>query len=189
VTGSPKARPIASAMSRVGAPSSATACRRDARRSLRESESDEARGIGPVHGGPPVGPVSRVARDVLFRGHCGDHRDEPVVAGSVDGRRKAQAHGVHTAVDELEREILAAAARLRAMERGRIVLPGRPALGESGDARGEQEGAVGLGHPVCEDQVEVRPVVVARLVALAGDATATARKAVPTAAAARMAVR
>src|SRR5207342_3047445 len=32
---------------------------------------------------------------------------------------------------------------LRAMERGRIVLPGRPALGEGGDARGEQEGAVG----------------------------------------------
>jgi hypothetical protein len=30
-----------------------------ASRSLRESKSDEARGIGPVHGGPPVGPVSR----------------------------------------------------------------------------------------------------------------------------------
>ena len=56
--GSPKARPIASAMSRVGTPSSATACRWRARRSFRESRSDEARGIGPVHGGPPVGPVS-----------------------------------------------------------------------------------------------------------------------------------
>ena len=135
-------------------------------------------------------PSPRVARDALFTGHCGDHRDEPVVAGSVDGRRKARAHGVHTAVEELEREILTAAARrLPAMERGRIVLPGRPALGEGGDARGEQEGAVGPGHPVCDDQVEVRAVVVARLVALAGDATATARKAVPAAAAAMMPVR
>src|SRR5208282_3369224 len=32
------------------------------------------------------------------------------------------------------------------MERGCIVLHGRPALGEAGDARGEQEGAAGAGE-------------------------------------------
>src|SRR5689334_2315115 len=52
-------------------------------RGLRESQGDEARGIGPMHGGPPVGPVSRVAGDALFAGHSGDDRDEPVVAGAV----------------------------------------------------------------------------------------------------------
>ncbi len=120
-------------------------------RSLRESKSDEARGIGPVHGGPPVGPVSRVTGDALFAGHRGDRRDEPVVASPVHGRREAQAHGVHTAVGELEREILAASTRrLRAMERGRIVLPGGPALGEGGDARGEQEGAVGADERIAD---------------------------------------
>jgi len=142
-------------------------------RSLRESKSDEARGIGPVHGGPPVGPVSRVTGDALFAGHRGDRRDEPVVASSVHGRRKAQAHGMHTAVDELEREILAASPRrLRAMERGQIVLPGRPALGEGGDARGEQEGAVGADERIaygldrgslgCARGGRVGPVVLVR---------------------------
>src|ERR1035437_4005162 len=58
-----------------------------------------------------------------------------------------------------------------------------------GSAPGRQPPAAEPGHPVCEDQVEVRDVVVARLAALAGEATATAAKAVPTAAAARMAVR
>ena len=37
------------------------------------------------------------------------------------------------------------------MERGRIVLRGRPALGEAGDARGEQEGAAGAGERVADD--------------------------------------
>jgi len=118
-------------------------------RGLRQPKRDEARGIGPVHGGPPVGPVARVAGDALFAGHRGDDRDEPVVASTVHGRRKAQAHGVHTAADELEREILAAPARrLRAMERGRVVLAGGPAPGEAGDARGEQEGAAGAGQRI-----------------------------------------
>ncbi len=116
-----------------------------ARRSLRESKRDEARGIGPVHGGPPVGPVSRVAGDALLAGHRGDYRDEPVVAGSVHGRREAQVHGVHTAVDEIEREVLTASARrLRDVERGGIVLRGGPALGEAGDARGGRVGPVVL---------------------------------------------
>src|ERR1700691_3640854 len=34
------------------------------------------------------------------------------------------------------------------MERGRIVLRGRPARGEAGDARGEQEGPVGAGERI-----------------------------------------
>src|SRR5580658_1485097 len=120
-----------------------------ARRRLRESQCDQACGIGPVYGGPPVGPVPGVAGDALFTGHRGDRRDEPVVANSVHGRRKAQAHGVHTAVDELEREILAAATRrVRAVERGRIGLRGGPALGKGGDARGEQEGAAGTGERI-----------------------------------------
>src|SRR5580693_2961737 len=142
-------------------------------RSLREPKGDEARGVGPVHGGPPVGPVSRVTGDALFAGHRGDRRDEPVVASSVHGRRKAQAHGVHTAVDELEREILAAPTRrLRAMERGHVVLPGRPALGEGGDARGEQEGAAGADERIaygldrgslgCARGGRVGPVVLVR---------------------------
>jgi len=144
-----------------------------ASRSLRESKSDEARGIGPVHGGPPVGPVSRETGDAPFAGHRGDRRDEPVVASSVHGRRKAQAHSVHTAVDELEREILAAPTRrLRAMERGHIVLSGRPALGEGGDARGEQEGTVGADERIaygldrgslgCAGGGRVGPVVLVR---------------------------
>jgi hypothetical protein len=142
-------------------------------RSLREPECDEARGIGPVHGGPPVGPVSRVAGDALFAGYRGDYRDEPMVTGSVHGRREAQAHGVHTAVDELEREIFAASAqRVRAMERGQIVLSGRPALGEASGARGEQEGAVGAGERIaygldrgslgCARGGRVGPVVLVR---------------------------
>jgi hypothetical protein len=120
-----------------------------ARRSLGEPESDEARSIGHVHGGPSVGPVSGVTGDALLAGHRRDHRDEPVVAGSVHGRGKAQAHGVHTAVDELEREILAASTRrLGAVERGRVVLRGRPALGEAGHARGEEEGTAGAGERI-----------------------------------------
>src|SRR5580693_9183854 len=120
-------------------------------RSLREPKGDEARGVGPVHGGPPVGPVSGVTGDALFAGHCGDRRDEPVVAGSVHGRREAQAHGVHAAADEVEREILAAAARrVRAMERGRVVFRCRPALDEAGDARSEQEGAIGADECVAD---------------------------------------
>ena len=71
-------------------------------RSLRESQGDEACGIGPVHGGPPVGPVSRVTGDALCARRRGDRRDEPVVASSVHGRRKAQAHGVHAAVDGVD---------------------------------------------------------------------------------------
>ena len=78
---------------------------------LREPQGDEARGVGPVHCRPPVGPVSRVTGDALLACYRGDYRDEPVVAGSVHGRREAQAHGVHAAVDELERKILAASAR------------------------------------------------------------------------------
>jgi hypothetical protein len=72
-------------------------------RSLREPQSDEARGIGPVHGGPPVGPVPRVAGNAFLAGHSGDRRDEPVIARSVHRRREAQAHGMHTPVDEFER--------------------------------------------------------------------------------------
>src|SRR4029077_6678115 len=50
-----------------------------------------------------------------------------------------------------EREVLAAPAwRARAVERGRIVLPRRPALGEAGDARGEQEGAAGAGERLAD---------------------------------------
>ena len=37
------------------------------------------------------------------------------------------------------------------MERGRIVLRGRPGLGEAGDARGQQEGAAGAGERVADD--------------------------------------
>ena len=47
-----------------------------ARRGLRESERDEARRIGPVYRGPPVGPVPRVTGDVLRAGDRGDRRDE-----------------------------------------------------------------------------------------------------------------
>jgi hypothetical protein len=55
------------------------------------------------------------------------------------------------AVGELKREVLAAAARrLRAVERGRVVLAGRPALGEAGHARGEEEGAAGAGQRVAD---------------------------------------
>src|ERR1035441_9898034 len=54
-----------------------------------------------------------------------------------------------------------------------------------GPAPGRQPPAAEPGHPVCEDQVEIRDA----LVALAGEAAATATKAVLTAAAARMAVR
>ena len=72
---------------------------------------------------------------------------EPVVAGSVYGRREAQTHGVHPAIRVLEREILAAATRrVRAVERGRIGLRGGPARGKAGDAGGEQEGAAGAGE-------------------------------------------
>ena len=47
---------------------------------------------------------------------------------------------MYAAVDELEREVLAASPRgLRAVERGRVVLACGPALGEAGDARREQE--------------------------------------------------
>src|ERR1700677_416704 len=80
-------------------------------RSLREPESDHTRGIGPVHCRPPVGPVSRVTGDALLACYRGDYRDEPIVAGSVYGRREAQAYGVHPAADELARKILAAATR------------------------------------------------------------------------------
>ena len=142
---------MASAMSRVGTPTSATACRRAPAGAFATPEGNEARGIGPVHGGPPVGPVSRVTGDALLAGYGGDRRDEPVVASSVHGWREPQAHGVHAAVDELEREVLAAATgRLGAMERGRVVLCGRPALGEGGDARGEQEGVVGAGERLAD---------------------------------------
>jgi len=96
-----------------------------------------------------------------------------VVIGSVHGRREAQAHGVHTAVDEIEREVFAASARrLGAMEGGRIALRGRPALGEAGHARGEQEGAVGAGERIaygldrgslgCARGGRVGPVVLVR---------------------------
>jgi hypothetical protein len=69
----------------------------------------------------------------------------------VHGRREAQAHGVHAAADEFEREILAAAARrVRAVERGWIVLRGRPARGEAGHAGGEQEGTAGAGERVAD---------------------------------------
>ena len=34
------------------------------------------------------------------------------------------------------------------MERGRVILGGRPALGEAVDARGEQEGTVGAGERI-----------------------------------------
>src|SRR5580692_6611929 len=63
----------------------------------------------------------------------------------------------------------------------RAALPGARIAGL---APGRQPPAAQPGHPVCEDQVEVRAVVVARLVALAGEATAAAAKAVPTAMAA-----
>src|SRR5580704_1968172 len=68
----------------------------------------------------------------------------------------------------------------------RAALPGARI---DGSAPGRQPPAAQPGHTVCEDQVEARAVVVARLAALAGEATATARKAVLAAAAARMAVR
>src|SRR5487761_1044357 len=77
---------------------------------------------------------------------------------------------------------------------GFSVPPALPGAGVDGSAPGPQPPAAGgqppaagPGHPVCEDQVDIGDVVVDALVALAGEATATATKAVPAAAAARMA--
>jgi hypothetical protein len=77
---------------------------------LLQAEGDQAAGVEPANCGPSVGPVTGVAGDALLACDRVDDRDEPVVAGAVHGRCKAQAHGVHAAVDKLERKVLASAA-------------------------------------------------------------------------------
>jgi len=77
--------------------------------------------------------------------------DEPVVARAVHGRGEAQAHGVDPAVDELESEVLTATARrLRAVERRRVGLGGRPSLSQGGDAGSDQERAARAGEDVAD---------------------------------------
>jgi hypothetical protein len=100
---------------------------------------------------PAVGAVARVARDALRAGDAGDRRDEPVVAGPVDGRREPEAHGVDAPVDELEREVLGATARrVGAVERRRVVLGDRMVTAQAGDAGGQQERSPAAGQRVAD---------------------------------------
>src|SRR5262249_19335645 len=69
---------------------------------LVEAEGDQAGCVVAVYGGPSVGSITGAAGDALVAGDRGEDGDEPVVAGAVHGRRKAQADGVYAVVDELD---------------------------------------------------------------------------------------
>ena len=62
---------------------------RRSRRGLFEPETEEARRIEPVHGGPAVAAVADVAGDALLAGDADQGRDEAVVPVAVIRRGKA----------------------------------------------------------------------------------------------------
>ena len=73
-TGTSRPRPIASAMSRVGMPSSADAVQHRAGRRRLERQPEQARGVEPVDRRPAVGAVADVARDALRAGDLDQRR-------------------------------------------------------------------------------------------------------------------
>ena len=62
------------------------------RRRRLHGQAEEVGGIDPVNRRPAVRPVARVARHALLPRDVDEHRDEAVVAATVDGRWEAH-HG------------------------------------------------------------------------------------------------
>jgi hypothetical protein len=87
-----RCRPITSAISRTGTPSSATAC------------SEEACGVEAMHCGPAVGAVVDVAGDAPVARDADEGCHEAVVAVAVHGRRQPQDRRADAAFGERERE-------------------------------------------------------------------------------------
>ena len=88
-TGTSRCRPITSAISRIGTPSSATACSADPAGAFSSARRNSARGVEAVHRRPAVGAVADVAGDALVAGDADQGRHEAVVAVAVTGRGTA----------------------------------------------------------------------------------------------------
>ena len=133
-------------------PASATACSRAPAGAFCQTQHRHARRVRAGAPRPTGCCRRRGSRPRPCPGRSADrYGDEPVIARAVHGRREPQADRVHAALDELQREVLRAAARrVRAVERRRVGLGGRPARGQGGDAGGEQERTVAAGQRVAD---------------------------------------
>ena len=78
---------------------------RRSRRGLFEPETEEARRIQPMHGGPAVAAVADVAGDALLAGDTDQGRDEAVVPVAVIRRGKPHDRRADALGGEREREL------------------------------------------------------------------------------------
>ena len=122
---------------------------------------EETRGVGDVHCGPAVPAVTGVARDAPVAGDPTQGGDEPVVTRAVRRRREPQRHRPHAAAGEVQQQILGAAARcVRSVERRRVVLGGWASSGQTGDARRQEEGAVGADQLIYQEVADMEAAII-----------------------------
>ena len=104
-TGRSRWRPITSAMSRIGTPSSATPCSVDPAGAASSARRKRWRGVEAVHGRPTVGPVADVAGHALVAGDVDQGGDEAVVPFAVHRRREPHNRRADAARGEGEHEL------------------------------------------------------------------------------------
>ena len=92
-TGTPRCRPMTSATSRMGTPSSATACKVDPAGAFVESQREQMSRVEPVHRGPAVGSVADVTRKALLASDRHESGHKAAITQPVIGRREAHDGG------------------------------------------------------------------------------------------------
>ena len=81
-------------------------------------ESEEMRGVKPVHRRPAVESVTDIRRDALFAPDADERRNESVIALAMDGKGKSYRQGANAAVRQRERRFFRSSGPLR--KQGRI---------------------------------------------------------------------